>query len=425
MQEVLVGGDDRPVELELDDPLRAVESQHLALEIGVAPLLRGDVGGELHHLDHPAGGVADRVVGRLDPDLAGALAEAPELALLELAAPQRLPEGAVGVRTALARLDEHPMVLAAHLVEAVAEDVQEVLVGGQHRSVEIELDDALGAVEGRDLARDVEGGALLRGDVGGEHHHPSHPAGGVADGRVAGVEPDLAAVLADPPALGHLVLAPPQGVPECAIALGPPLAGLDEHRVVLARYLLASIAEHGQGVLVGIDDGPVGVERHDALRPVEGLERLLARDRADLPIGDVGRDDDDAAGLAGPVRDRAVGRLDPDLAAALADAPVLAELGLAAAQRLPEPGVGGILAVGAVDEEGVVPPEKLLQPVPHDGQETRIGRGDLPVEIELEDRLRRLDGVHARFYLAVEHRHDRPALIDLSSLTSGMPVPTA
>ena len=75
-EEILVGGDDRAVHVELDHGLRPADRRDLAGVFHALDLLRGDVGGELDDLERLAVGVEDRVVGRLDPDFLAALAEA-------------------------------------------------------------------------------------------------------------------------------------------------------------------------------------------------------------------------------------------------------------------------------------------------------------------------------------------------------------
>ena len=79
-KKVLVGHDDVAGRGELDHRLRLADGRNLAFEIGVAQLLRRDVDGELDHLEGFAVRIEDRIIGRLDPDFAPALADALELA---------------------------------------------------------------------------------------------------------------------------------------------------------------------------------------------------------------------------------------------------------------------------------------------------------------------------------------------------------
>jgi len=70
---------------------------------------------------------------------------------LELAVREFFPECPVLGAVALARFDEYPMLLSAHLLERVAQHLQIILVRIEDHSIEIELDDGLRAVERRDL----------------------------------------------------------------------------------------------------------------------------------------------------------------------------------------------------------------------------------------------------------------------------------
>ena len=67
-QEVLVGGDDGAVQLELDHRLGLANGHDLAGVVGGLMHLPGDVGGVLDHLVGFAVGVENRVVAGLDPD---------------------------------------------------------------------------------------------------------------------------------------------------------------------------------------------------------------------------------------------------------------------------------------------------------------------------------------------------------------------
>ena len=94
-QEVLIGRADGAVQVELDHRLGLADRRDLALVIGVAQHVFGDVGGELHHLVGLAARVEDRVVAGLDPQFAAALAHPHVAARVELTAAQLLPEAGV------------------------------------------------------------------------------------------------------------------------------------------------------------------------------------------------------------------------------------------------------------------------------------------------------------------------------------------
>ena len=73
------------------------------------------------------GAVQDRIIGRLDPDLAAALGDPLVLAGLEFAAVEVGPERAVFGTAALLRRDEHRMMLALDFLQPVTERVEKVL----------------------------------------------------------------------------------------------------------------------------------------------------------------------------------------------------------------------------------------------------------------------------------------------------------
>ncbi len=268
-QEVGIGGQDGAVERELDHRLHPVDRRHLAFVVGRAPLGLGDVGGELHHLARSAGGIQHRVVAGLDPHLAPVPANPAELAGLELAASQRLPEGAVGSGVAFLRRHEHGVLLPAHLVERVANRGQEVGVGGQDGAVEGELDHRLHPVDGGDLAL-VVGGALPGfGDVGGELHHPVDPAAEALDRRVGRLQPDLAPVLGDAAELACLELAASQRVPEGAVGRRLTILCRHEQRMMPAVHLPGRVAHGRQEAVVAAQHRPVRLELDHRLRQLD------------------------------------------------------------------------------------------------------------------------------------------------------------
>src|SRR5262245_1602347 len=110
-EEILVRGDDRTVEIELDHGLRAADRSDLAGVLHAANLLGRDVARELDHLHRLAAGIDDRIVRSLDPDLAISLADALELAGLVLAEIEIRPERAVFRALAHVAGHEYRMVL--------------------------------------------------------------------------------------------------------------------------------------------------------------------------------------------------------------------------------------------------------------------------------------------------------------------------
>ena len=116
-EKILVRGDDGAVHVELDHGLGAIDRSDLAGGFHAQDLLRGNVGGELDHLEGFALGIQDRIVRCLDPDLLAALGDALVLRGLKFAAVQLGPEFTVIVAVAHGRFDEHAVMLALDLVE--------------------------------------------------------------------------------------------------------------------------------------------------------------------------------------------------------------------------------------------------------------------------------------------------------------------
>src|SRR2546429_9836116 len=83
----------------------------------------------------------------------------------------------------------------------------------------------------RSLAQGLRGREAAR-DIAGVLDHLERPAIGIEDGVVAGLDPDLAAVLADAQVLARIVLAAGQLAPELRIFGAVAFMGLDEHAVV-------------------------------------------------------------------------------------------------------------------------------------------------------------------------------------------------
>src|SRR5690606_26107586 len=132
---------------------------------GFGALALGDVGGKFHHLDRPARGVEDRVVGGLQPDFLAALGKAVELAGQELAASQARPELVIFGAAGEIRIGEHAVMPADDLVESIADRGEEILVGLDYGPVELEGNHRLAAGDRVDLASHVDRAVLFVGDV--------------------------------------------------------------------------------------------------------------------------------------------------------------------------------------------------------------------------------------------------------------------
>ncbi|MNS80469.1 hypothetical protein D3C72_1141490 [compost metagenome] len=111
----------------------------------------GDVHRQLDDLGGPSVRPHDRIVGGLQPDLASALGDPPELGGHEPARVQVAPEGGIGGTSRLVRVHEGAVMPSADLVEGVAHRLQQIVVGVQNDAVQIKLDQGLGSADGGQL----------------------------------------------------------------------------------------------------------------------------------------------------------------------------------------------------------------------------------------------------------------------------------
>ena len=121
----------------------------------MALLLRGNVGGVLHHFERTITLVENRVVAGLQPHIGAVLAHAAVTPGVMIALAQPLPEFQIFRRLALVGVDEHAVMLPQHLVQLIAHGVQEILVGHQHMAFEIEFNNRLRFMDGGDLTIQV------------------------------------------------------------------------------------------------------------------------------------------------------------------------------------------------------------------------------------------------------------------------------
>lgn len=165
------------------------------------------------------------------------------------------------------------MVLSLDLRERIAHRFQEILVRSEDASVEVEFDHRLRTHDCRNAAGVLQAAGFLRGDVVGKLHDPCDFAGPVEDRGVARLKPDPARTFRQALELAGAVLAAPQFVPERAVGFAVSLVLFDEHAVVVAHDFGQGIAHRVQECLVGVLDLAAGIELHDGLGPVEGLEQ--------------------------------------------------------------------------------------------------------------------------------------------------------
>ena len=196
-----------------------------------APLVGRDVGGELDHFNHAPFGIEDGVVGRFQPDHLPLGIEPDELALLELAAGQLLPE--VGVLLIKLGLTKQAMVFTANAAQRIAHGLLEIVVGFQNVAIRGELDDRHGAVERCQNGPLPCRPLVFLGHVAGYLEHLHHLATAVLDRQVSGFQPDLFPLCIYPPKAPLLALSCGQRLPESLVLLAVGIFGKAEHSVVL------------------------------------------------------------------------------------------------------------------------------------------------------------------------------------------------
>ena len=129
------------------------------------------------------------------------------------------------------------------LGQRISHGVQEVLVGIQDFSVEIELDHRLRLADRIDLAGVVGAVQLLLGHVAGDLDHPGRLAVAIQYWIVGSLDPDRSSVLGDPLILGRLELAAAEPRPELLVVGTVPVGRLDEQAVMLALNFVEGVAQ--------------------------------------------------------------------------------------------------------------------------------------------------------------------------------------
>ena len=298
---------------------------------------------------------------------------------------------------AVAGVDEHAVVLTLNLTQGVAKGFGEVLVGVEDGAVQRKFDDGLGLADRGQLAFVIGGLLLGSGDVGGVLDHLKGLALQIEDRVVGRLNPDLAAILGEPLVLAHVKLAAAQLGPERLVFGATALARRDKHRVVLALNLIQRIPHHLQKVFVGVEDVAFQVELDHRLRLADGAELTGHIGGADLDGGDVSCVFDDLEGFAVWPEDGVVGRLDPHFAATLGQSAVLRGVEVATPEFFPELAVFEAAALFRQHEDGMMLAQHFLGGVAHRFQEVVVGLDDGAVQLELDHRLRAVDGRELAF----------------------------
>ncbi len=161
------------------------------------------------------------------------------------------------------------MVLSTHLIQAVAGDGEEVLVGRENTPIHAELDHRLRLGDRGQLPGRIGRLQFLRGDVGGELDHLVRPPLAVQHRVVRCLDPDLALPLAEAAVLSGVIFAAPQPRPEVAVFGATRLFGVDEQGMMLALDLVQPVAHRLQEIVIGLQDGAVERELDDRLHAMQ------------------------------------------------------------------------------------------------------------------------------------------------------------
>ena len=266
VEEVLVGLYDRAGHVEGDDGVRLVDRGDLPVAFRLPAALLGDVEAVMDDLRQAPGRVVNRAVGRLEADVGAGLGT---IAVLADAMPPRAQVGPearqdvfAGVEVARGAPDD--------LVQAVAEEAQEHLVGAQHRSLGREVENRVRQVERRDLPLPLaDAGDLVR-DVGDDRDRFQNRAAGPHDGGHMAADPDVRFVA--PHAGPHETPGSAMVVARPKTARGLPLLRRQQDREVPADDLVRLVAEQCEQSVVGAQDPPLRVERQGREAAVERLQ---------------------------------------------------------------------------------------------------------------------------------------------------------
>ena len=136
----------------------------------------GQIGRKLDDLEGLALRVKNGVVGGLDPDAPTVLAESLVLTAIQLARSQLLPELRIRLGLRVGGLAEHAVVLAHDLLEAIAHQTEEVVIGMEHTALHVELHYRQRAVDGAHGAFELCVAFLEGGHVHDDPVNPLHLA---------------------------------------------------------------------------------------------------------------------------------------------------------------------------------------------------------------------------------------------------------
>ena len=158
--------------------------------------LVSDHRGEFHHFVQGVVGVPHRVVGGLQPDITAVAVDALKTCRDKLTRIQSLPKGLVLGTVLFLRGAEHPVMFTLDLRQGVTHACEKTLIGGQHFTLEVELDHRSGTHQRAHQVFMIAGGLNGARQVAGENRDAQHPACGVQDRLHDRTQPRLLTVAA-------------------------------------------------------------------------------------------------------------------------------------------------------------------------------------------------------------------------------------
>ena len=211
--------------------------------------------------------IDDRIIGRLDPDLLAALAEAQEFVGGELTTSEPLPELPVFLRLHIGGIAEHPVMPPLNFLQLVPQRPAEILVGGENLTCRREFDHRLRTRDCIQLAGILHGFLPDHRDIGCKLHHLVGLA--AAQHRiVGGLDPDFPSTLGEALILLPVEFAAAEPGPEFPVFDAVGLRRFNENTVMLALDLRQLIAQCRAEIGIGVEDIAAEVEFDDRLRLV-------------------------------------------------------------------------------------------------------------------------------------------------------------
>lgn len=237
------------------------------------------------------------------------------------------------------------------------------------------------------------------GDVGGEFYDFDGFSACIANGIIAGLDPDFAATAGDAAVFAGEKLATGELAPEFGVFIGLLKLGIDEDAVVLADDFLELIAHGLAEILVGVEDDAIDGEFDNGLGAGDSLDLVFKFSLAELFVffcGDVADELDDFDEAAGLVADGVIGALDPDFATALGETAVDADVASTTIQGGPEAAVLVASCIFGGNEHAVVLADNFIEGVADGGEEIGISGKDGTVGRKFDYGMGRKEGFYDR-----------------------------